>query len=104
MEQPQALRDTMRGRLLDGGKKIDLSSELNFTTQRNKDFAKGIHRCLRYAYHAGLVGKYLMEKILRLPVEVDVASEFRYRDPLLCENTLVIVISQSGKQPIPWQH
>ena len=97
MEQPQALRDTMRGRLLDGGKKIDLSSELNFTTQEIKDFAKVFIVACGTAYHAGLVGKYLMEKILRLPVEVDVASEFRYRDPLLCENTLVIVISQSGE-------
>lgn len=49
------------------------------------------------AYHAGVVGKYLFEKLLRIPVEVDVASEFRYRDPIIDENTLTIIISQSGE-------
>lgn len=49
------------------------------------------------AYHAGMVGKYYMEKLLRMPVEVDVASEFRYRDPLVDDKTLVIIISQSGE-------
>ncbi len=96
MEQPQALRETMRGRLLDGGRKIDLS-ELNFTPREITDISKIFIVACGTAYHAGLVGKYLLEKILRLPVEVDVASEFRYRDPLLCAKTLVIVISQSGE-------
>lgn len=96
MEQPQALRETMRGRLLDGGKEINLA-ELNFTSKEIKDISKIYIVACGTAYHAGLVGKYLMEKVLRLPVEVDVASEFRYRDPLLCEKTLVIVISQSGE-------
>ena len=49
------------------------------------------------AYHAGLVGKYAIEKMARVPVEVDVASEFRYRDPFIDENTLFIAISQSGE-------
>ena len=49
------------------------------------------------AYHAGLVGKYAIEKMARIPVEVDVASEFRYRDPFVDENTLFIAISQSGE-------
>ena len=96
MEQPQALRETMRGRLSDGGQKINLA-ELNFKAQEIKDISKIFIVACGTAYHAGLVGKYLMEKILRLPVEVDVASEFRYRDPLLCAKTLVIVISQSGE-------
>lgn len=49
------------------------------------------------AYHAGVVGKYIFEKLLRIPVEVDVASEFRYRDPIINKNTLTIIISQSGE-------
>ena len=49
------------------------------------------------AYHAGMVGKYLIEEIAKIPVEVDIASEFRYRDPLLTKNTIVLVISQSGE-------
>jgi glucosamine--fructose-6-phosphate aminotransferase (isomerizing) len=49
------------------------------------------------AAHAGIVGKYIMEKLVRMPVEVDIASEFRYRDPLVDENTLTVIISQSGE-------
>jgi len=49
------------------------------------------------AYHAGVVGKYIIEKLARIPVEVDVASEFRYRDPLISDKDLVIIISQSGE-------
>ena len=49
------------------------------------------------AYHAGLVGKYYIEKLARIPVEIDIASEFRYRDPIIDEHTLTIVISQSGE-------
>lgn len=96
MEQPQALRETMRGRLLEGGKKIDLAG-LDFTPEEIKNISKIFIVACGTAYHAGLVGKYLLEKILRVPVEVDVASEFRYRDPLLCANTFMIVISQSGE-------
>ncbi len=96
MEQPQALRETMRGRLSDGGKRINLA-ELDLTAAEIKNVSKVFIVACGTAYHAGLVGKYLIEKILRIPVEVDVASEFRYRDPLLCEKTLVIVISQSGE-------
>ncbi len=96
MEQPQALRETMRGRLLDGGKKISLD-ELDFTPAEIREISKIFIVACGTAYHAGLVGKYLLEKTLRLPVEVDVASEFRYREPLLCAGTLVIIISQSGE-------
>ncbi|NMB34730.1 MAG: glutamine--fructose-6-phosphate transaminase (isomerizing) [Firmicutes bacterium] len=96
MEQPQALRETMRGRLLEGGRKINLA-ELDFAPEEIEKISKIFIVACGTAYHAGLVGKYLLEKILRIPVEVDVASEFRYRDPLLCADTLVIVISQSGE-------
>lgn len=96
MEQPRALRDTMRGRIIDGGQNINLA-ELAFTPQQCQQIERIFIVACGTAYHAGLVGKYAMEKILRLPVEVDLASEFRYRDPLLDPNTLVIVISQSGE-------
>lgn len=96
MEQPRALRETMRGRLLNGGREINLS-ELNLTPEEINDISRIYIVACGTAYHAGLVGKYAMEKLLRLPVEVDLASEFRYRDPLLDEKTMVIVISQSGE-------
>ncbi len=96
MEQPHALRETMRGRLLQGGRKISLP-ELEMNEQELKNISRLYIVACGTAYHAGLVGKYAMEKLLRLPVEVDLASEFRYRDPILDENTLMLVISQSGE-------
>lgn len=95
-EQPRALRETMRARLSEGDTEVDLS-ELNFSPHEVEDFKKISIVACGTAYHAGLVGKYIMENILRIPVEVDLASEFRYRDPMLDEKTLVIVISQSGE-------
>jgi glucosamine--fructose-6-phosphate aminotransferase (isomerizing) len=86
----------MRGRLLNGGRELNLS-ELDFTPEEINDISKIYIVACGTAYHAGLVGKYAMEKILRLPVEVDLASEFRYRDPLLDKKTMIIVISQSGE-------
>ncbi|MCA1622585.1 MAG: glutamine--fructose-6-phosphate transaminase (isomerizing) [Acidobacteria bacterium] len=95
-EQPRAVRDTMRGRLsLDTGKvyleAMDISEEdfLGFTSIK-------IAAC-GTSWHAGLAGKYMIEELARVPVEVDYASEFRYRSPVLNENTLLIVISQSGE-------
>ncbi len=96
MEQPKALRETMRGRVLDEGREINLA-ELNLAAEEVNDISKIYIVACGTAYHAGLVGKYAMERWLRLPVEVDLASEFRYRDPLLDDKTLVVVISQSGE-------
>jgi len=96
MEQPRALRETMRGCLLEEGRQINLQ-ELDLPSEEIEKLNKIYIIACGTAYHAGLVGKYTIEKILRLPVEVDLASEFRYRDPLLDENTMVIVISQSGE-------
>ena len=96
LEQPRALRDTMRGRLIDEGRDINLA-ELALTPEKCQEIERIFIVACGTAYHAGLVGKYVMEKILRLPVEVDLASEFRYRDPLLDPKTLVLVISQSGE-------
>jgi glucosamine--fructose-6-phosphate aminotransferase (isomerizing) len=94
-EQPKAIRDTLRGRLTADGL-VNLA-ELNLAEDEIWQLRKVVMVACGTAYHAGLVGKYVFEQLLRLPVEVDVASEFRYRNPLLGEDTLVIIISQSGE-------
>ncbi len=95
-EQPKAVRDTMSKRVAKDGSRITLD-ELNWS----KEFLDGIDKvyivACGTAYHAGLVGKFYIEKLARILVEVDLASEFRYRDPIVDEKTLVIVISQSGE-------
>lgn len=94
MEQPKALRDTISPRIKDGRIVLD---DITLT----KEQAEHIHRiCIvacGSAYHVGVVAKYNLEKMTRIPVEAEVASELRYRDPIIDENTLVIVISQSGE-------
>ena len=95
-EQPKAVRDTMSKRIAKDGTKI-LLDELNW----DKNFLDGINKiyivACGTAYHAGLVGKFYIEKLVRKLVEVDLASEYRYRDPIVDDKTLVIVISQSGE-------
>ncbi|GIO15904.1 glutamine--fructose-6-phosphate aminotransferase [Cohnella xylanilytica] len=95
-EQPKAYRDTMRGRLSDDGRSVALS-ELNITPEQ----LRGINRvhivACGTAMHAGLVGKTVIEQLARIPVETDVASEYRYRSPIITPDTLVIVVSQSGE-------
>lgn len=98
-EQPKALRDTMRPRILkDKDGKI---SGINFEEMNSGDAWKKAGRIVitacGTAYHAGVVAKYAFEKLARLNVEVDVASEFRYRDPILSKDEIFIVISQSGE-------
>ena len=95
MEQPRALRDTIRGRI-EGGRKV-VFEERRFDPEALKSLEKVFIVGCGTAYHAGMVGKKLIERLARLPVETDLASEFRYRDPILSERTLVIVISQSGE-------
>lgn len=95
-EQPEAIRDTMRGRyrLEDGDADLpdlELSHEELAQVGRIWIVACGT------SWHAGLVGKYVIEDMVRVPVQVDVASEFRYRDPLVAKDDLVIAISQSGE-------
>ena len=94
MEQPEAVRKTISPRIVDG--KIVLE-ELKGTG----DFIRNVSRiyivACGSAYHVGMVGKYTLEKLLHIPVEACLASEFRYSEPLLGESTLVIVISQSGE-------
>jgi len=93
-EQPEAFRNTIRGRFKDDHVTLD---ELKLTDQQVADISKIYIVACGTSYHAGMVGKYAIEKWARIPVELDVASEFRYRDPVIDENTLVIAISQSGE-------
>ena len=94
-EQPKAISETI-SRRLDASGKIRLDG-ISLT----KEDLEGISRiyivACGTAYHAGLVGKYVIERLAKIPVEVDVASEFRYRDPLVDDRTLFIAISQSGE-------
>ena len=95
-EQPKALRDTMTSRLDAEAKTIGFP-ELNWTEEELREINKIFIVACGTAYHAGIVGKYYLEQLARVPVEVDIASEFRYRDPLVDGNSLTIVISQSGE-------
>lgn len=95
-EQPRAVRDTVQGRIsLDTGKvyldEMNISEEDFRTATSIKIAACGT------SWHAGHAGKFMLEKLARIPVEVDYASEFRYRNPVLTDNDLMIVISQSGE-------
>lgn len=95
-EQPKAIKDTMRGRLAENGTKINFT-ELGWTPEDFTGISKIFIVACGTAYHAGIVGKYYLENLARIPVEVDIASEFRYRNPLVDANCLTIVISQSGE-------
>ena len=95
MEQPRAMDLTVSARI-DDDKNIVLD-DVHLTPEQIRNIDRINIIACGSAYHAGIVGKYFMEKLLRIPVEVDVASEFRYRDPLVDERTLVIIISQSGE-------
>jgi glucosamine--fructose-6-phosphate aminotransferase (isomerizing) len=94
-EQPQAIADTLLGRLGRNGELV--LDEVRLSDQELRDIDKIFVVACGTAYHAGLIAKYAIEHWTRIPVEVEVASEFRYRDPVLDRSTLVIVISQSGE-------
>lgn len=93
-EQPKAVRDTIRPRIKDDKIVIE---ELGMTDEEIRAVTKIYIVACGSAYHAGVTGKYIFEGLARIPVEVDLASEFRYRNPILEEGALVIVISQSGE-------
>jgi glucosamine--fructose-6-phosphate aminotransferase (isomerizing) len=93
-EQPKAVLDTISPRIKDNRIVID---ELNMSQEEIEKLQRIYIIGCGSAYHVGVTGKYVIEKIARIPVEVDLASEFRYRDPILEENSLVIIISQSGE-------
>ena len=94
-EQPASLEETLHKRLRDDNS-INLDG-ISMTKEDIEGFNKIYIVACGTAYHAGLVGKYAIEKMARIPVEVDVASEFRYRDPFVDDKTLFIAISQSGE-------
>ena len=94
-EQPRAIRDTLTGRVKGG--QADLSREIALSPEEIRQIERIHFVACGTAYHAGLVGKYVIEELVRIPVEVDVASEYRYRNPILTPRTLVVVVSQSGE-------
>ena len=94
-EQPKAIRDTMAGRIsMDKSMILD---DLKITKEDLENTDRVFIVACGTAYHAGLVGKNVIESLARIPVEVDIASEFRYRNPLVTDKSLVIVVSQSGE-------
>lgn len=95
-EQPKAIRDTLTGRISKDNKKV-IYEELGWESADVESINRILIVACGTAYHAGLVAKYYIEQLARIPVEVDIASEYRYRDPLTDKNTLCLVISQSGE-------
>ena len=93
-EQPKAVKDTLKSVIKDG--KIDLS-EVGIDKETAEKLNNIIIVACGSAYHVGVVGQYVIESASRIPVRVELASEFRYRDPIFYENDLVVVISQSGE-------
>ncbi len=95
-EQPKAIRETFSGRISADNKEVVLK-ELGMTEEDIKSLRHVFIVACGTAYHAGMVGKYIIEDLARIPVTVDIASEFRYRNPIIHKGDLVIVISQSGE-------
>jgi glutamine---fructose-6-phosphate transaminase (isomerizing) len=89
-EQPEVIENTLRGRIADNKIKLTLNLKIN-------SISKIVLTACGTSWHSALIGKYLIESIAKIPVEVDYASEFRYRNPLVDENTLFVAISQSGE-------
>lgn len=96
VEQPRALKDCLSGRIAYGKRVVDLG-ELKLTAEKVENIDKIVMVACGTAYHACYVGRYVYEKLLDIPVEVEIASEFRYRDPILDKHTLTIIVSQSGE-------
>jgi glucosamine--fructose-6-phosphate aminotransferase (isomerizing) len=95
-EQPRALRDTIVGRVSQADGRVFLE-EMDISDADFRRFTSVKAIACGTSHHAAMAGKYMIEQLARIPVELDYASEFRYRDPLLDENTLVVAISQSGE-------
>ena len=95
-EQPKIIQETIQHRMPEGCDHVVLD-QIQLTKQELENIDRIYMVACGTAYHAVLVGKYLIEKIARIPVVADVASEFRYKDPILDERTLIIVVSQSGE-------
>ncbi len=95
-EQPKTIGDCLRGRLNAKGGKIKLSGMNDYENRMTRANRLIIVAC-GTSWHAGLIGEYLFEELARIPVEVEYASEFRYRDPIITEDDVIIAISQSGE-------
>jgi glucosamine--fructose-6-phosphate aminotransferase (isomerizing) len=95
-EQPRAVRDTMLGRVGQETGRIFLD-EMDISTEEFKNFRQVRIIACGTSWHAALAGKFMIERLARIPVEVDYGSEFRYRDPIVGPDTLTVVISQSGE-------
>ncbi len=95
-EQPRAVTDTFRGRVSEETGEVHLD-ELRLTDDEVRGMEKIVILACGTSYHAGLVGRRIIEGMARIPVEVDLASEFRYREPIVGPNTLLVSISQSGE-------
>jgi glutamine---fructose-6-phosphate transaminase (isomerizing) len=96
-EQPRAVRDTVQGRISLATGKVFLDEMKDITEADFKRITSIKIAACGTSWHAGIAGKYMIEQLARVPVDVDYASEFRYRDPVMDENTLLLVISQSGE-------
>ena len=94
-EQPRAITETLNGRLKNGS--VNLANELKFNENDLKKIDRIIIVACGTSWHASLAGEFMLEELAKIPVEVEYASEFRYRNPIVNENTLVIAISQSGE-------
>jgi glutamine---fructose-6-phosphate transaminase (isomerizing) len=95
-EQPRAVRDTLLGRISQDTGRVFLD-EMTITEKQFREFQSVRVVACGTSWHAGLAGKFMIERLARLPVEVDYGSEFRYRDPILDARTLTVCISQSGE-------
>ena len=93
-EQPKAVQDMIGAYVKDGA--VDFS-EVGLSDEDMKNLERIYIVACGSAYHVGMAGKYVLEELARIPVEVDLASEFRYRNPIIVPNSLVIIVSQSGE-------
>lgn len=96
-EQPRVIEETIRGRISEERGKIYLEEEIGLKKEELKRIDRIIITACGTSWHAGLVGEYLLEEYCRIPVEVEYASEFRYRNPIIDQKTLIMAISQSGE-------
>jgi glucosamine--fructose-6-phosphate aminotransferase (isomerizing) len=95
-EQPESIRNTMRGRLLEAEGTVKFGG-LNVSDDELRTFDNVVISACGTSWHSALIGEYMLEEFARIPVEVEYASEFRYRSPVIDEKTLMLVISQSGE-------
>ena len=95
-EQPTSIENTMRGRILDEEGSVKLGG-LNISDEQLLEFDNIVITACGTSWHSALIGEFMLEELARIPVEVEYASEFRYRNPIITDRTLCIVISQSGE-------